>query len=70
MWLIRKHTNLSLREIGEIFGGRDHSTVIHSIEAVDYCPIHDSRFSWVSNYRKQNNPAPIEEDFELLEVCG
>lgn len=26
---IRKTTNLSLNEIGKIFGGRDHSTILH-----------------------------------------
>jgi len=34
MYLIRELTNVSLPQIGEIFGGRDHSTVLHSIEKI------------------------------------
>ena len=34
MFLARKHTPLSLGEIGIHFGGRDHSTVLHAIEKV------------------------------------
>lgn len=34
IYLCRKHTNLSLNEIGQKFGGKDHSTVIHSINKV------------------------------------
>lgn len=34
MYLIRELTNCSLPQIGEIFGGRDHSTVLHSIEKI------------------------------------
>ncbi len=34
MYLIRTLLNFSLAEIGEFFGGKDHSTVIHSIEKI------------------------------------
>ena len=34
MWLARKHTRYSLEEIGGYFGGRDHTTVMHSIRTV------------------------------------
>lgn len=34
MYLCRKHTARSFPEIGALFGGRDHSTVIHAIKAV------------------------------------
>jgi chromosomal replication initiator protein len=35
MWLARKHTRYSLEEIGGYFGGRDHTTVMHAIRAVN-----------------------------------
>jgi chromosomal replication initiator protein len=34
MWLARRHTRYSLAEIGGYFGGRDHTTVMHAINAV------------------------------------
>lgn len=38
MFLIRKHTRRSFKEIGLLFGGRDHTTAIHSIQHVkDLC---------------------------------
>lgn len=36
MYLIRNLLNLSLAEIGQFFGGKDHSTVIHAIEKINY----------------------------------
>ena len=35
MYLIRRMTNLSLVDIGKSFGGRDHSTVLHSLDKVE-----------------------------------
>ena len=35
MWLARRHTRFSLEEIGGYFGGRDHTTVMHSLTTVD-----------------------------------
>ncbi|MHC4127413.1 MAG: chromosomal replication initiator protein DnaA [Planctomycetota bacterium] len=35
MWLARRHTRFSLEEIGGYFGGRDHTTVMHAITAVN-----------------------------------
>jgi chromosomal replication initiator protein len=35
MYLIRELLDLSLVEVGAVFGGRDHSTVIHSINKVE-----------------------------------
>lgn len=34
IYLIREFTNLSTTQIGEIFGGRDHSTVLYSIDKI------------------------------------
>ena len=41
MYLARKLTNSSLMEIGEKFGGKDHSTVIHSIKKIEEQCTHD-----------------------------
>ncbi|MCI2106512.1 MAG: chromosomal replication initiator protein DnaA [Intestinimonas sp.] len=35
MYLIREMTNLSLKEIGKEFEGRDHTTVLHSIDRIE-----------------------------------
>ncbi|MBQ3532646.1 MAG: chromosomal replication initiator protein DnaA [Oscillospiraceae bacterium] len=35
MYLIRRMTNLSLVDIGKEFGGRDHTTVLHSLDKVE-----------------------------------
>jgi len=35
VYLSRKHTQHALKAIGERFGGRDHSTILHSIEWVE-----------------------------------
>jgi len=35
MFLIRKLTNLSLKDIGAVFEGRDHSTVLSSIRRIE-----------------------------------
>jgi len=34
MFILKNKLNLSLQEIGNIFGGRDHSTVLHSINNI------------------------------------
>lgn len=36
MWMIRNISNLTYKEIGKLFKGRDHSTVMASIEKIDY----------------------------------
>ncbi len=35
MYLMRQETQASLLEIGQMFGGRDHSTVLHACEKID-----------------------------------
>lgn len=40
MYRVRKERNLSLPAIGRIFGGRDHTTVLHGIRC------HEDRAAW------------------------
>jgi chromosomal replication initiator protein len=35
MYLSRKYTPVSLREIGGYFGGKDHSTIIHALDKIE-----------------------------------
>ena len=35
MYILRQLTNLSLEEIGDYFGGKDHSTVFHSLQVIE-----------------------------------
>jgi chromosomal replication initiator protein len=44
MFLIRELLELPLVEIGKLFGGRDHSTVIHSIQKVEEDLLRDEAF--------------------------
>ena len=44
MYLIKELLDTSLVHIGEVFGGRDHSTVIHSIRKVEHDMDQDSGF--------------------------
>jgi chromosomal replication initiator protein len=45
MWLARKLTRFSLEEIGGHFGGRDHTTVMHSIRTVEERRESDAAFN-------------------------
>ena len=44
MWITRELMGLQLVEIGAAFGGRDHSTVIHSLERAQEMMAGDERF--------------------------
>jgi len=35
MYILRDKLNISLQEVGELLGGRDHSTVLHSISQIE-----------------------------------
>jgi chromosomal replication initiator protein len=41
MYLLKRHTEMSLQEIGSFLGGRDHSTALHSINKIENLVIED-----------------------------
>jgi chromosomal replication initiator protein len=49
MYLCKSLTNASLPEIGKNFGGKHHSTVIHSIKKVDLLRKNDQAFNTLVN---------------------
>ncbi|MGH7752149.1 MAG: helix-turn-helix domain-containing protein, partial [Gemmatimonadales bacterium] len=44
MYLAREMLGMQLVEIGQAFGGRDHSTVIHSVDKVERQMVRDRSF--------------------------
>ena len=44
MYLIKTHLDLPFSDIGVLFGGRDHSTVIHSVGKVEHQMRRDRQF--------------------------
>ncbi|KIH77661.1 chromosomal replication initiator protein DnaA [Geoalkalibacter ferrihydriticus] len=54
MYLARNLTSLSFPEIGERFGGKDHSTIIHAIKKIDRCQEDDFQLRAVITTLKNN----------------
>lgn len=86
MWLLCYFSDKTLDQIGEMFGGRDHSTVIHSRDNVDdkHSLAMDKSFQWVKEFvpsyssrqaqqepvRHKHDYRMVMEEYEALEVCG
>jgi chromosomal replication initiator protein len=49
MYICKTLTNASLPEIGRSFGGKHHSTVIHSIRMIDKLKAADADFNTLVN---------------------
>ncbi len=47
MYLCRQLTGLSLPEIGNAFGGKDHTTVLHSYKKIEQAVIHDKEIQCI-----------------------
>jgi chromosomal replication initiator protein len=45
MWLARELTAHSLPEIGDFFGGRDHTTVIHACRTITESKLNDQEMN-------------------------
>jgi chromosomal replication initiator protein len=54
MYLCRQLTNMSLMDIGQRFGGRDHSTVIHAINKIEETIQNDPEFDRTINQLMEN----------------
>jgi chromosomal replication initiator protein len=52
IWLIRELTQVSLMDIGDKVGGRDHSTILHSIQRCQYRQAEDPEYSAAVNRLK------------------
>jgi chromosomal replication initiator protein len=59
MYLVRQHTGLGFQEIGNLFGGRDHTTVIYAHRKIEKAAVQDKmvreavKFIWVTfGYRE------------------
>lgn len=63
MYLIKEYCDSSLISIGELFGGRDHTTVIHAVQTVK--DIQDSDHNFRSRLSKLKSI--ISEKSELEE---
>jgi len=46
MWFLRKYSKLTLKALGKIFGGRDHTTAIHAINSVQDWSDVDLQTQW------------------------
>ena len=44
MLIARRHTNRSFPEIAAVMGGRDHSTIVHGVQAAEARTVTDSDF--------------------------
>jgi chromosomal replication initiator protein len=53
MYFCKRYTQLTLALIGENFGGRDHSTVIHALESVEDMMKTDANFNSVEELTKK-----------------
>ena len=45
MYLLRQHTDLSLPKVGEILGGKDHTTVMYGCEKISQLKSKDSELA-------------------------
>jgi chromosomal replication initiator protein len=57
MYLLKKLTGMSFPEIGQVLGGKNHSTIIYGVKKMEECIKKDSKF--------KNSIEKIEEAFCL-----
>jgi chromosomal replication initiator protein len=47
MYLSRKHTPHSLPELGNAFGGKDHTTVLYAVKKIEENIVTDSKIKYI-----------------------
>jgi hypothetical protein len=71
IWLSRKYTTHTLKDIGDFYGGRDHSTIIHSCTFVDDYRgfVFDNTFAFLDRYRPEQPAHEFAEDEFLADIA-
>jgi chromosomal replication initiator protein len=54
MYLVKEQTQKSLPEIGEAFGGRDHTTVLHAVRKITELRLHDDSLNHAIHVLEQS----------------
>ena len=49
MYILKNETELSLKQIGNLFGGKDHTTVMHAIEKIQKNKASDANVEKIIN---------------------
>jgi len=74
MWLARKYTRYSLDEIGGYFGGRDHTTVMHGVKAINRkcaaCPVLAQDVARLEQLLLAHDPGHIGAPSMALSAAG
>ena len=61
MYLIKELTQASLPEIGRAFGGKHHTTVLHSVQKIDQLRQTDAGFEQTDPQPNRLNPLRLRE---------
>lgn len=77
MYLAKRHTTLTLTDIGEEYGGKDHATVLHSLKVIENeIPINKfflevvSEFDAYARSITQDVVPTIQDVIDRLEECS
>ena len=64
MYLCRQMTDASLQSIGDLLGGRDHSTVNHGVDKIARDVKKDETLKYDRDHSEENQPAV--EKFSMI----
>lgn len=68
MYFVKHINKLTLKEVGKLFGGRDHSTIINNIQQYENncefnCPMYRQHLDLCVEFNAQNKIKPLKESF-------